>query len=30
MRRKNEERYGEYRTKRMLLEAYERLGSLNH
>jgi len=28
VRRKDEERYGEYRTKRMVLEAYERLGHL--
>jgi hypothetical protein len=28
VRRKDEERYGEYRTKRMVLEAYERLESL--
>jgi hypothetical protein len=28
VRRKDEERYGEYRTKRMVLEAYGRLESL--
>jgi hypothetical protein len=30
VRRKDEERYGEYRTKRMVLEAYGRLESLKH
>lgn len=28
VRRKDEERWGEYRTKRLVLEAYERLGGL--
>jgi len=30
VRRKDEERYGEYRTKRMVLEAYEGVESLTH
>jgi len=30
VRRKDEERWGEYRTKRMVLETYERLESLKH
>jgi hypothetical protein len=30
VRRKDEEKYGEYRTKRMVLEAYGRLEPLKH
>ncbi len=30
VRRKDEEKYGDYRMKRLVLEAYERLGLLKH
>lgn len=30
LKEKEVKQYGEYRTRRLVLEAYERLGSLNH